>query len=98
MTLPAVDLPRETVTLSGGQTVEVRGLTRGEVMRMQGLGDETEIHVLALGTDTDLDEARAWHKQAPSATVEAIANAVMRLSGLGRDDAGRPTRTPSLGS
>lgn len=98
MSLPPVDLPRETVTLEGGAAVEIRGLTRGEVMRMQGLGEKTEVHVLALGTDTPLEEARAWYETAPSRDVETIAHAIMRLSGMGRDGAGRPTGTGSPAS
>lgn len=90
MSLPSVDLPRETVTLAGGQVVEIRGLTRGEVMKMQGLGEKTEVHVLALGTDTPLEDARTWWETAPSRDVETIAHAVMRLSGMGKD-AERPT-------
>lgn len=93
MSLPPTELPRETVALAGGQEVEIRGLTRGEVMRMQGLGEKVEVHLLALGTDTPLEDARAWYEQAPSRDVETIAHAVMRLSGMGKDGGGRPTET-----
>jgi hypothetical protein len=98
MGLPTVKIPSETIRLSDGQTLEVRGLTRGEALSMQGLAEdvlEVEVHLLAYGTDTPLDEARAWHKDAPASAVEPITSAVARLSGLLEDEAGRPTEKPS---
>lgn len=83
MALPPVSLPREDVILTGGQVVSVRGLSRAEVLRMQGLGDAVELHLVAVGTDTPLEDAASWYEGAPSKDAEDIAAAVMRLSAMG---------------
>lgn len=96
MPLPTINLPRETVTLSDGSAVEVRGLTRGEAYDMRDHAEdprELEIRMLAYGTDVGLDEARAWHNTAPTAVIDPLVTAISRLSGLTEDEDGRPTES-----
>lgn len=78
-----VALPRETITLPDGQTLELRGLSRAEVLRLGVLDDqvEGEASALAWATDTPLEEARAWHAKAPFKTVQFILEELGRLSG-----------------
>lgn len=105
MGLPSIACPTEEVDV-GGQTITVRGLTRGETLEMQrtlaGGADldviGLEVYLIAHGTDTPLEEARAWHAAAPSAVVEPLTSAISRLSGLLEDADGRPTETPSSAS
>lgn len=85
MSLPVIPLPRETVHL-GDEFVEVRGLTRAEAATVQALKDDTdamEIRVLALGTGVDEAEVRIWRDATPAGAVEAVVNAIVRLSGIG---------------
>lgn len=83
MPLPAASpLPRKQVL-----GVEVRGLSRAEVARVQPLveaGDieAAEVRILACGTDTPEPETKAWYETASSAHVEELLTAVRDLSGL----------------
>lgn len=96
MALPTITNPRDTVALSDGVTVEVRGLTRGEAYELRALEDderEFEVRLIAYGTDTPIDDARKWHASAPTGAVDPIVLAVSRLSGFTESDDGRPTET-----
>lgn len=84
MSLPRSTIKTETLTI-GDDKVEVRGLTRGEVAKIQQFTsdlNEMEIHILSFGTDTPLDEARVWHPNASAGDVERIISTIQRLSGL----------------
>jgi hypothetical protein len=89
MALPKATPPTEIVKLPSGGKVTIRGLTRGEALRLSKLADKAktgpgdlEVAVIAAGTDTDPDEARKWYADAPSADVQVLVDAVTRLSGM----------------
>ena len=92
--LPPLAIEGERVALPNGQEVEVRGLTRREVLgaedlderrELEGLGraERYEVYVMACGTDSPLDAARTWYEAAPSAYVDPIVSRISHLSGLG---------------
>lgn len=94
--LPPLAVEAERATLPNGQEVEVRGLTRREVLATaeDGLAGRPElagleraaayeVYVLACGTDTPIEAARAWYEAAPSAYVDPVVTAITNLSGLG---------------
>ena len=88
MGLPTVSLPRETVSLPDGQTIEIRALSRAEVFRLGEHADdpvEGEIVALAHATDTPVEEVRSWYEGAPYPIVQALATAIRRLSGTDED-------------
>lgn len=80
--LPRVQGPRETVTLSDGQTLTVRSLTFDEYSSLGEIDDglETMLQAIAYATDATLDEARAWRSATPFADVQSVAEAVRRVS------------------
>lgn len=103
MTLPRVPRRTEQVDLPGGETIAVRGLSRGEVLRLKphmeavSKPDETaddirglETTVLAFALDVPLDEVGAWYDEVGPDVVEPIITTAMRLSGLA-PGAARPT-------
>lgn len=97
MSLPVVKLPVETVRLSDGQTVEVRGLTFDETRSigdLPGEGAEVMRHVIALATDSSVDEVYDWCAATPFEDVQAVAEAARRLSHLD-DLAGEASGAPS---
>lgn len=84
MALPTVALPTGTVEIDG-DTVPVRGLSRGEAMAMaKNVEDaaESEIALISHGLDTALADVREWYGGAPSHVVQKIVAKVMELSGL----------------
>lgn len=89
MSLPISHLATEKVSLSGGE-VEVRGTTAAEAEWIQAVAPDVGAmnhRIIAAGTDTPLAEADAWYERAATVDVKAIVAAVVRLSGLGEDDA-----------
>jgi hypothetical protein len=84
MALPVVPHRRSYVDV-GDEKVEVRSVGRVEGAKIQELieaGDalESEIHLLAFGTDTDLDEARAWYAATPYDVVQIVLEEIKALS------------------
>lgn len=108
MPLPSIALPRETVTV-GGESVEVRGLSRGEVIALKPAMERVaasddppgrdiralEVALLAHGMDAPRDDAERWYDAAPSSVVAPLVEAISRLSGMTEDEAGRPIGSPS---
>lgn len=87
MPLPSIGIPRGTVTLSDGSAVEVRGLTRAEVLSMDGLDAPTiEARLVQFGTDTPAEDAQAWYDASPAHDVGQVVDKVMELSKLKPDD------------
>lgn len=85
MSLPLVKLPTEVVALSDGQSVTVRGLSFDEtraVGELDGDGAEVMRHVIAMATDSHVDEVYAWCASTPFPDVQAVADAARRLSRL----------------
>lgn len=85
--LLARTLPQKDVELADG-TVRVRALSRAEAVKVADLQkdvDAAEIYILACAlVDPDLteDEVRAWRAASPSGEIDAVADAVLSLSGL----------------
>lgn len=107
MPLPVVKLPSEAITLSDGQTVELRGLTFAEYEKLGQLdatGTEVMVACVAYATGSTADAVREWFAATPHKDVEAVSMAVLRLSGMdGQGEAGRAPssagkRTPSRSS
>jgi hypothetical protein len=86
MALPKVELQRGTVDLSDGSTVEFRALLRREVLDLADAAKdgarELEPAMIAVATDTPLEDARAWWEAAPSDAVDALVEAIASLSGM----------------
>jgi hypothetical protein len=83
MGLPTVSLPRETVTFEDGSTVEVRGLSRAEVLELATYENrqvEGEALALSWATGLSLDEVRKWHAATPFHVVQQLADVIERLS------------------
>lgn len=88
-------LAEGTVALPGKGTVTVRGLTRGEVMRLRSsvksISDaikrsaELEAKMLALAmVDPELTvaEVKQWQEASPAGEIEHVVQRVNELSGL----------------
>lgn len=76
----------ELVPLSGGDEVEVRGLSRGEASECGKIDDQDDVECLALhyglvNPALSVDEVRAWRKSDESGEVQKVVDAVQRLSG-----------------
>lgn len=84
MALPRTEHIKETVSLSGGE-VEVRGLSRSEALTVAELGDDiqaVEKAVIQYATGTPAKDVDQWYSEAGNDDVEAVVNAVLRLSGM----------------
>lgn len=96
MGLPVVACPTGEAVLPDGQTVAIRGLTRAEALRireaMEDGIDVVEQMTIAAATGTEITEVDAWYATAPQDAVEALVNAIAKLSGLdgeqGKDEGG----------
>lgn len=83
--LPAVPFKRRKVELADGIAVEVRELTQEENILLAGMHgdpDAASLFLIARGTDTPEDDARAWRASSPAAAADRITKAVAELSGL----------------
>jgi len=85
MALPKILHEHATVTV-GGEDIDIRSLTRSEVARLRTLvndgkpDDAIEIEMVACGTDTPVDEVRAWYATTPSKAVDQLVTAIRDLS------------------
>ncbi len=81
-------VPEAEVDIPGEGTVRVRGLTRTEVLGLQGLASDQaalERRIIALGlVDPELSAADvdAWYDTAPAGHTDLIVNKVSDLSGI----------------
>ena len=89
MGLPKYELKQATLELPDGQTIEVRELSRIEVMEIQRLSaadepDEERIEELWLhyGTGDSLEEVHEWRQGTPALVVEAVLAEINQLTGL----------------
>lgn len=102
-TLLARTLPEEDVKLADG-TVRVRGLSRAEAVKVANLQkdiDAAEVFILACALiEPEMSEAevRAWREVAPSGEIDAVADAVLGLSGLTQEAAEAALRRFPSGS
>lgn len=90
MSLPT-PLPDVSEVDVGGTLVRIRGLTREEAMRLTGVATDMpqlERELIALATDTPLDEVAVWYGKVAAAAVQPLVQAIMELSGL-TEDAGK---------
>lgn len=86
--LPIRQLPREDFFFADGVTLSIRGLSRAEAIQTRSFGDDViqiEVFCIASAAGTTEDEARAWHATTSQAEVEALVNAIIKLSGLNPD-------------
>jgi hypothetical protein len=87
VTLPKILTPHETVVVEGVE-VDVRSLTRAEASRFQKMVRDgasmadLEIAMLAAGTDTPVDEVKAWYEVTPSTAVDQIIGAIRDVTRL----------------
>jgi len=94
MGLPHFDPERRVVELPGGVSVEVRGLSRREFLARPRVDEddenpdlaELEVFMLAHGTDTPIEDARAWYDTAPAAVVGPVIEAIYAVSGVSVDE------------
>lgn len=86
--LAAGKLHEETVEVPDVGTVTVRGLSRGEVFKLQQKAlnpDDLEVHLLVRGmVDPELtkDEVVTWRDEAMGDVIDPISTRIMELSGL----------------
>jgi hypothetical protein len=97
-------ITEDTVDIEGIGTVRVRGLSRSEVfMTQQAKGTEAmERKILALGmVDPPMteDDVKTWQRNSPAGELDAVANKIHDLSGLGKgaDKSGVPDVRPESG-
>lgn len=84
MGLPSIPLPKDIVEV-GGDKVEVRGLSRAEVIKLQtfnGDMDAVENFVLSCGTGVSEDEAKEWRGAVPADEAGNLIDRIVELSGL----------------
>lgn len=91
------DLPSEPFQLPGGKWVEIRPLTRYEVMTAQKLRQdkglvELELRMITCAmvrpAMTDVDVKR-WYKAVRAGALEGLTRRINVISGLGGDDVDR---------
>lgn len=90
MALPNIKPKADSIALSDGSSLSVRGLTRGEALAIRELGQEGDIKamecaILSYGTDTPEAEVGPWYEGAPSDDVQNIIKAITDLSGITGD-------------
>lgn len=106
MGLPVVACTTGQAVLPDGQTVDIRGLTRTEALAIRAaMGDgidAVEKLTIAAATATDITEVDTWYATAPQDAVEALVNAIAKLSGLdgdaGKDEGADSRSAPSTDS
>lgn len=87
MSLPKIYAPMETVEI-GGEQFTLRVLTRAEHFKFQKMaekdapGDEMEIEVIALATDTPVAAVREWYAATPDWAVKELVDHITRISRL----------------
>jgi hypothetical protein len=87
MTLPKILAAHQTIEVEGSE-IDIRALTRAEAARFQKMSHDgkpladLEIAVIAAGTDTPLDETKAWYESTPSHAVNEVITAIRDLSRL----------------
>lgn len=86
MGLPPVAIRRSFVDVGADEKVSVRSLTSPEMAKIQKLVDsgdlvESEVAIVAMGTDTPPEEARAWYEAVPRSAVEAVLDEIQVLIG-----------------
>lgn len=87
MGLPKIKLPTKEVLLSDGSAVEVRGLTRAEVLELQKIGQEDQSKFEPASLEKAIEgvtaeEAAAWIASTPFGDVDAVLQAILDLSGI----------------
>jgi hypothetical protein len=86
MPLPSLPLPTDVVEV-GGQTVEVRALSRieGVVLHgpaFRGKPDDAEVYIVSKGTGSSTDDARAWLEETSGDDAGVVIDRILELSGL----------------
>jgi hypothetical protein len=83
----------EEVTLDGGATVTVRGITRKQAETIQAaeegvVRDATMISLGLVSPALSVDDVATWFESAPAGDAKTLSAAIMRLSGM-TDEAGK---------
>ncbi len=83
-------LPHDTAEIPGVGEVEVRGLSRAEVIQMQSCEnvDEMEVKTLAFGMvnpSLTEDEVRQWRNTKESQEIRPVSDRILELSGMAPD-------------
>jgi len=89
MALPKVDFKTEEVVLSNGSTVEVKAMSRaqvvlmGEIAQREGAtNEELEQYILMASTGSKEEEVAEWYRDTPGNDVGKVVQAALSLAGL----------------
>ena len=96
MPLPLTPMPTGSVTIAGTK-VPIRSLSRGERLELATFAEDyraAEVFVVSAGTDTPLEEAKAWLYRTSPEDAEALIAGITELSGLAGDDEADPQTVP----
>lgn len=78
----------EEIELPGGMTVKVRALSRAEALEVQGKEiDKAELECKLISSamvepTLTADEVEQWQRSSPAGVIQAVADAIIRLSGM----------------
>lgn len=87
MTLPKILTAHHTVEVEGVE-LDIRALSGAEAARFQKMVQDgktladLEIAILVAGTDTPVDEVKAWYEATPRYAVNQVLTAIKDLSRL----------------
>lgn len=92
MALPVEPLATDHVPVAGG-TVDIRSLSRSEVIALAGYADDpggAEAYIISCATGGTIEEAQAWRQAVNAKTAAVLLNAIAVLSGIRRGDDPNP--------
>ena len=83
-------IAREDFETMTGRKIELRGLSRAEVIRLRRLEPSTDFEALMLVMGVSrpalsIENAKAWQGKAPAGEIEEVTDTIYKLSGLGPD-------------
>lgn len=90
LTTDTVSGTTRTVVLPGGKAVEVRGLTRYELVLHTDSGDPAELEARNIAAcmvrpRMSLEQVQRWQRGTTPDVLRGVTEAIRDLSGLGRD-------------
>lgn len=82
-------LQEEDVVIPGKGTVRVRGLTRKEMAKIQGMkgpqAERVSLSIALVDPVLTLNDVNAWLDNSPAMECQPAVEAINRLSGMGRN-------------
>lgn len=101
MGLPQIPIESSVVEVAGVE-FKIRALTGAEWNRClnlqkSGKTNDAQARFIAHGTDTDLDEVRAWIDSVPGGVVEDLGFQIQKITGVGPDAQFRSGTGPDAG-